>query len=66
MRIIERREPEIPTKRIRCKYCGSLFEFEMNECRATEQLAIMHDGLGSKNIDCPVCKRTSYFEWEDE
>ena len=65
MRVIERHEPKIPVKRIRCKYCGSLFEFEEKESKATGQMGIIHDGLKSRNIKCPVCKNTLYFEWEE-
>lgn len=73
MRVIECHDPIvptkrirlIPTKRIRCKYCGSLFEFEKKESRVTGQMGIIHDGLKSRRIKCPVCENTLYFEWEE-
>ena len=61
MNIIERHEPI--TKRLTCNKCGSIFEFEKSECDVTSQRGVMHDGLGSYNIKCPVCSNIQYFNW---
>ena len=63
MKIIKRNELPIEIKRITCKKCGSIFEFTKDECKATSQLGVMHDGLGSYNINCPVCNKINYFDW---
>ena len=63
MNIIERHEPITPTKRLTCDKCGSIFEFEKSECDVTDQMGVMHDGLGSYNIKCPVCSNRQYFNW---
>lgn len=47
-----------------CRECGSVFEFEKSECDVTDQMGVMHDGLGSYNIKCPVCGMKSYFDWK--
>lgn len=64
MKIIERHEPVTPTKRLTCDKCSSVFEFEKIECNVTDQLAVMHDGLGGYNIKCPVCCMKLYFDWK--
>lgn len=64
MKIIERHKPVTPTKRMTCRECGSVFEFEKSECDVTDQMGVMHDGLGSYNIKCPVCGMKSYFDWK--
>ena len=63
MNIIERHEPITPTKRLTCDKCGSIFEFDKSECDVTGQMGVMHDGLGSYNIKCPVCSNIQYFNW---
>jgi RNA polymerase subunit RPABC4/transcription elongation factor Spt4 len=63
MKIIERHEPIIPIKRKTCDKCGSIFEFEKSECDVTDQLGVIHDGLGSYSIKCPVCGVRAYFNW---
>lgn len=63
MKIIERHEPTMPTKRKTCDKCGSIFEFEKSECDVTDQIGVMHDGLGSYSIKFPVCGVRLYFNW---
>ena len=63
MNIIERHESITSTKRLTCDKCGSIFEFEKSECDVTGQMGVMHDGLGSYNIKCPVCSNIQYFNW---
>ena len=63
MNIIERHEPITLIKRLTCDKCGSIFEFEKSECNVTDQICVMHDGLGSYNIKCPVCSNRQYFNW---
>ena len=63
MNIIERHEQITLTKRLTCDKCGSIFEFEKSECNVTDQMGVMHDGLGSYNIKCPVCSNIQYFNW---
>lgn len=63
MNIIERHEPITPIKRLTCDKCGSIFEFEKSECNVTDQIGVMHDGLGSYNIKCPICRNRQYFNW---
>lgn len=64
MKIIERHEPATVTKRLTCDKCDSVFEFEKSECDVTDQMGVMHDGLGSYNVQCPVCGERSYFDWK--
>lgn len=64
MKIIEQHEPITPTKRLTCDKCGSVFEFEKSECDVTDQMGVIHDGLGSYSIKCPVCGKRSYFDWK--
>ena len=52
----------IQMQQSKCK-CGSIFEFEKSECNVTDQMGVMHDGLGSYNIKCPVCRNRQYFNW---
>lgn len=63
MRIVK--EGVIPKElmRLKCGDCGTIFEIEKHESIATSQLGIVHDGLPSYHIDCPICKKTIYFDW---
>lgn len=63
MLIIKRGEIK-STKRITCEDCKTIFEFEKTECNATDQMGVIHDGLGCYNIRCPVCGKTQYFDWK--
>lgn len=64
MKIIKRQKLVAPTKRLTCDKCGSIFEFEKRECDVTDIMGVMHDGLGSYNIKCPVCGKRFYFDWK--
>ena len=64
MKIIKQGELKPAIKRITCENCGTIFEVEKNECNCTQQMGVMHDGLGSYNIKCPTCKDTQYFNWK--
>lgn len=63
MKIIK--EGVIPNllRRLTCDKCGTIFEIEKYESAATSQLGIIHDGLPNRHIDCPLCKKTIYFDW---
>lgn len=63
MNIIKQGELKPEIKRITCENCGTIFEVEKNECTHTSQMGVMHDGLGSYNIKCPVCRNRQYFNW---
>lgn len=63
MKIIKHSKLKPDIKRITCDKCGSIFEFEKSECNVTDQMGVMHDGLGSYNIKCSVCRNRQYFNW---
>lgn len=63
MRIIKEGVTPKQLKRRTCDYCGTIFEIEKHELIATSQLGIIYDGLPSYHIDCPLCKKTIYFNW---
>lgn len=63
MKIIKHGKLKPDIKRITCENCDTIFEVEKSECNCTSQMGVMHDGLGSYNIKCPVCRNRQYFNW---
>lgn len=64
MKIIKQGKLKPDIKRITCENCGTIFEVEKNEYAHTSQMGVMHDGLGSYNIKCPICSDAQYFDWK--
>lgn len=48
--------------RVKCNFCSTVYEVGQDEVIATEQLAIVKDGLPTYYYYCPVCHNCNYFD----
>lgn len=65
MEILEYRGIPKRYKIVKCGNCKSVIKVYRSDVEITSQLGVLHDGIGTYNFNCPVCRYNIDFDHFD-